>query len=70
MKREKDIKNSHTHLREEGIVLQSIWGEKSEKNLPLNFTFSFCFCSDFFQSNFCCFSFSQFDTLIREYASS
>jgi hypothetical protein len=32
MKREKDIKNSRTHLREEGIVLQqSIWGEKSEK---------------------------------------
>ena len=38
MKREKDIKNSRTHLREEGIVLQSIWGEKSE-NLPKNFTF-------------------------------
>ena len=36
---EKDIKNAHTHLREEGIVLQSIWGEKSEKNLPLKFHF-------------------------------
>jgi len=40
MKREKDIKNSRTHLREEGIVLQSIWGEKSE-NFPSLFPFAF-----------------------------
>ncbi len=49
MKREKDIKNSRTHLREEGIVLQqSIWGEKSEKICLKISLFSFCFCSVIF----------------------